>query len=359
MVAIGRRGGVCYSRPMEEKTQQPPVDRAWQTGAKLIALVAAVAAGWLARDILLLAFLGILIGVVLSFPVNFLAQHMKRGFAVLLVLLVILGATAGVVTFGAVKIASQAGAVRQQAEHAIESARTKIAELRSGGQKQQQGQQQQGQQQAPAGVEEKAAKGVLGIFSALTAMVLVLVLGLFLVSEPGEYAKGLRRVVPRRYEEIFDTSFEKVSTSLRKWVGGIVISMTIMGTLTTIGLAVAGIKGWFVLGLLTFFATFVPYVGAIASAIPGLLVAGAQDSRHLAYAFAVYGAVHVVEGYLVEPLVMKRAVKLQPALLLVWQGFFGAVFGLVGTIVATPVLVCVQALTQHLWVERRLGKPAE
>ena len=348
---------------MDEKTQQPPVDRAWQTGAKLLALAAAVAAGWLARDILLLAFLGVLIGVVLSFPVNFLARHMKRGFAVLLVLLVILGATAGVVTFGAVKIASQAGAVRQQAEHAIESARTKIAELRSGGQKQQ-GQQQQGQQppgpqqQAPAGVEEKAVKGVLGIFSALTAMVLVLVLGLFLVSEPGEYAKGLRRVVPRRYQEIFDASFEKVSTSLRKWVGGIVISMTIMGTLTTIGLAVAGIKGWFVLGLLTFFATFVPYVGAIASAIPGLLVAGAQDSRHLAYAFAVYGAVHVVEGYLVEPLVMKRAVKLQPALLLVWQGFFGAVFGLVGTIVATPVLVCVQALTQHLWVERRLGKPA-
>ena len=83
---------------MEEKTQQPPVDRAWQTGAKLIALVATVAAGWLARDILLLAFLGILIGVVLSFPVNFLARHMKRGFAVLLVLLVILGATAGVVT---------------------------------------------------------------------------------------------------------------------------------------------------------------------------------------------------------------------------------------------------------------------
>ena len=341
---------------MEDK---PPVDPAWRTGAKLLALVAVIAAGWLARDMLLLAFLGILIGVVLSFPVNFLARHMKRGFAVLLVLVVILAATGGVVAFGALKIAKEAGAVREQAQHAIQSAREKIAELRSAGQPQQQKKQQQQQPQAPAGAEEKAVKGVLGIFEAITAMVLVLVLGLFLVSEPGSYVKGLRLVVPGRYEEIFDTSFEKLSTSLRKWVGGIVLSMTIMGTLTTVGLLVAGIKGWFVLGLLTFFATFVPYVGAIASAIPGLLVAGAQDSRHLAYAFAVYGAVHVVEGYLVEPLVMKRAVKLPPALLLVWQGFFGAVFGLVGTIVATPVLVCVQTLTQHLWVERRLGKSAD
>jgi len=229
---------------MEDK---PPVDPAWRTGAKLLALVALIAAAWIARDILLLAFLGVLIGVVLSFPVNFLAGHMKRGLAVQLVLVVILAATGGVVAFGAVKIASQAGAVRAQAEHAIESARAKIEELRGG--------KPQQPAQAPAGAEEKAVKGVLGIFSALTAMVLVLVLGLFLVSEPKDYVKGLRLVVPGRYEEIFDSSFEKVSTSLRKWVAGIAISMTIMGTLTTVGLAVAGIKGWFVLGLLTFFAT--------------------------------------------------------------------------------------------------------
>jgi len=43
-------------------------------------------------------------------------------------------------------------------------------------------------------------------------------------------------------------------------------------------------------------------------------------------------------------------------LLLFVQGMFGAVFGLLGTIVATPMLVCIQALTDYLWVERRLGK---
>ena len=337
---------------------QPPVDRAWRTGGKLVALVAVIAAGWLAREVVLLAFLGILIGVVLSFPVDFLARHLKRGLAVLIVLLVILGAVGAGVAVGAKKIASQAGTVREQAQHAVESVRAKIEELRGGGE-QPKDQQKQQQPQAPAGAEEKAVKGIIGLFSGVTAMVLVLVLGLFLVNEPKTYLEGLRLVVPRRYEEIFDTSFEKVSTGLRKWVGGILVSMTIMGVLTTIGLAVAGIKGWLVLGLLTFFATFVPYVGAIASAIPGLLVAGAQDSSHLMAAVAVYAGVHVVEGYIVEPLVMKRAVKLQPALLLGWQGFFGAVFGLVGTVVATPVLVCVQILTQHLWVERRLGKKGE
>ena len=143
---------------------------------------------------------------------------------------------------------------------------------------------------------------------------------------------------------------------LRKWVGGIIMAMTIMGTLTGVGLLIVGIEQWLLLGVLTFLGTFVPYVGAIASAVPGLLAGLAQSPRHMALAGAVYVGVHLVEGYLVEPLVMRRAVDLKTALLLVGQGLFGAVFGLMGTVVATPLIVCSQELTKYLWVERRLGK---
>jgi len=145
---------------------------------------------------------------------------------------------------------------------------------------------------------------------------------------------------------------------LRRWVGGIVISMTLMGTLTAIGLATIGIEQWLLLGVLTFLATFVPYVGAIASSVPGILAGLAQSPRHFLLAIAVYVGVHLVEGYIVEPAVMRRAVEIRPALLLFGQGVFSAVFGLMGTVVATPLIVCGQILTDYLWVERRLGKQA-
>ena len=325
---------------------KPPVDPAWRTGARIVALVAAIAAFWLAREAVLLAFLGILIGVVLSFPVDFLARHLKRGLAVLIVLAAMLGLAGVAIAFGAAKIAGEADTVREQVEKAMQTAREKFSQLRG----------EKSEQSVPPDAGEKAVKGAMGIVSGLTAAVLVIVLGLFLVNEPQTYRKGLRLLVPSRFEEPFETSYEKVSSGLRKWVGGILVSMTIMGTLTAIGLAIAGIKGWLVLGILTFLGTFVPYVGAIASAIPGLIVGAAQDTTHLFAAAGVYVGVHLVEGYLVQPLIMKRAVHLQPALLLTWQGVFGAIFGLAGTIVATPALVCVQILTRHLWVERRLGK---
>jgi len=100
----------------------------------------------------------------------------------------------------------------------------------------------------------------------------------------------------------------------------------------------------------------VPYLGALVSAIPGLLIALSVDSTHFLLALGVYTAVHVTEGYFVEPLVMRSAVRVRPALLLSAQAAATAVFGVTGTMVATPLLVCAQELTAYLWIERRLGK---
>ncbi len=65
---------------------------------------------------------------------------------------------------------------------------------------------------------------------------------------------------------------------------------------------------------------------------------------------------HVVEGYIVQPLVMKHAVRVRPATLLLGQAAAAAVFGVLGAIVATPLLVCLKVVVGQLYIERRLGK---
>src|SRR2546428_9759832 len=158
--------------------------------------------------------------------------------------------------------------------------------------------------------------------------------------------------MPSRYPVRFGGIWGRASRPLRLWLGGILVSMTIMGTLTGLGLALAGVNGWLLLAVLTFLGTFVPYLGAIASAIPGLLAALSQSPHHFLLALLVYLVVHMVEGYIVDPLVMKRAVHIKPALLLFFQAVAGAVFGVTGTVVATPLLVCIQEAVEYLWVER-------
>jgi predicted PurR-regulated permease PerM len=208
-------------------------------------------------------------------------------------------------------------------------------------------------------VGAKALPALLGVLGGITEVVLVVVLAAFLVYRPEAYRDGLRRLVPRSREGVFEELWDRLRYGLRRWVGGVIVAMTLMGTLAAIGLLAAGIEGWLLLGVLTFLGTFVPYLGAVASAVPGLLAGLSQSPSRLAYALLVYLGVHVVEGYIVEPAVMRRAVKLNPALLLFGQGLFGALFGVLGIVVATPAIVCLQILVEALWVEKRLGKRSD
>ncbi|HWE23273.1 MAG TPA: AI-2E family transporter [Myxococcales bacterium] len=333
--------------------------RADHVGLILLACAAALAALWLAREVVLLAFVGIVIGVVFSFPVGWLSRVVPRGAAVLLVLLALVGAVVGLSALAAPTIQEEVDQLRESAPRGVEKIQGWMRRVQStagggGG-----GQKQSPAQHAPevaAKVGEKALPALVALVSGVTAVVLVIVLGAFLVYQPDVYRRGVRLLVPRRHQETFDEAWRRVGNGLRKWVGGIVVSMALMGTLTAIGLLIVGIDQWLLLGVLTFLGTFVPYVGAIASAVPGLLAGLAQSPRHFVLAGVVYLGVHLVEGYLVQPIVMRRAVEIRPALLLVGQGLFGAVFGLMGTIVATPLIVCLQELTEYLWVERTLGK---
>jgi predicted PurR-regulated permease PerM len=322
-----------------------------RAGIVLIAVVAAIAALWLAREIVLLGFLGVLIAVVFSFPVNFISRLLPRGVAVLIVLLLLVGAVIGLGLLIAPTLSREFGELQQRVPKAFESARHYLSRSAPGG--------EQLAQKAPEAVKqvgEKAVPALLALVSGITGIVLVIVLGAFLVAQPDAYRRGLRAMVPPQHEERFDESWRRLGNGLRRWVGGILVAMTIMGTLTAIGLKIAGIEEWFLLGVLTFLGTFVPYVGAVASAVPGILAALAQSPTKASYAAVVYLGVHVAEGYLVEPLVMKRAVEVKPALLLFGQGLFSAVFGLMGTVVATPLIVCAQTLIDYLWVERKLQK---
>jgi predicted PurR-regulated permease PerM len=318
-------------------------------GLVLLAAAAALALAWLAREALLLAFLGVVIAVVFSFPVGWLTRWVPRGAAVLLLLLVLAGAVALAATLFAPTVVEQIDDLRAAAPKALADARQWFSR-RSGPEV------AKGAAKVAEKAGEVAVPALLGIVSAATAAVLVLVLGAFLVAAPETYRRGLRKLVPRDSEAVFDESYARLADGLRRWVGGIVVSMTIMGTLAALGLWVAGIHDWFLLGVLTFLGTFVPYVGAIASAVPGLLVALTQSQSHFLYAAAVYLGVHLVEGYLIAPLVMRRAVEIKPALLLAGQGTLAAIFGIPGAVVATPLIVCAQTLVQQLWVERRLGK---
>jgi predicted PurR-regulated permease PerM len=321
-------------------------------------LVALLRLLWAASSVLLLGFLAVLIGTVLTYPLDLLSRFVPRAAALVLTLVAIVGGITGVVLLLVPIVTAQAERLSRSIPVAVDRIAGAWARIHGTALTPLPG----GESLASRLVGE--AEAILGravpfAFDAgrvLVLAVVLFVLGLFLAYAPGGYHRGLRRLVPRDHEALFDELWGRLGLTLRHWTLGILVSMTVMGVLAAVGLWIAGIEGWFLLGVLTFLGTFVPYVGALASALPGLLIGLSQSPLHLLYAAIVYALVHVAEGYLVSPFVMRHAVRLQPGLLIFWQLLIAAVFGLPGIIVATPLLAVLEVVVSYLYVERYLGK---
>ena len=100
---------------------------------------------------------------------------------------------------------------------------------------------------------------------------------------------------------------------------------------------------------------FVPYIGAIAAAIPSVVIAASIDLMLAVYVVALYVAVHLVEGYVLVPLVQRRAVHLPPALILSAQLILAFLAGFLGLLFATPLAAAAIVLIRTIYIEDMLG----
>ncbi len=316
-----------------------------------------------AHSVFLLGFVAILIAAMFSFPVGWLSRLMPRVLAVLLTLLLTLGLVGGMVAIATPVVLEQGKQLLDGLPEATKKAETWLRQA----QRDKTVRQLTNGKDVAGMVKAKVPEAMqmvatltpqfLGrVVELVSTFVLLLVLAAFLVYRPSMYEQGIRSLLPRSLEPAFDELWPRLGRGLRGWVGGTVVGMLVVGSLTAVGLFFSGIQGWALLGLLTFFGTFVPFVGAVSSSVPGLLVGLAQSPHAFLLALGVYVGVHVVEGYLVQPYVMRRAVEVNPALLLFFQAIMGALFGLLGLVVATPLLTLLQVTVTTLWIERRLNK---
>jgi predicted PurR-regulated permease PerM len=93
----------------------------------------------------------------------------------------------------------------------------------------------------------------------------------------------------------------------------------------------------FVLALFAGLAGFLPYLGPIIGAIPMVLVAGGESLDLALWVVGLYVIIQFLESYLLTPLIQARAVSMPPAVVILSQLVLGAVFGLLGLALATPL----------------------
>ena len=177
---------------------------------------------------------------------------------------------------------------------------------------------------------------------AITSVILMIVIGIFLAIEPRIYDRGIAWMLPIRYREQFYRIAEHVGFTLRRLLFGRLLGMIFEGFFTGILLWLAGVPMAALLGLITGLLAFIPNIGAITSGV--LMVAvGFSAGPHQGFAaIIIYFFVQNVDGYLVIPYIARRTVDLAPAVVLAMQLLMGALFGILGVLFADPILAALK-----------------
>src|SRR5579859_547638 len=196
------------------------------------------------------------------------------------------------------------------------------------------------------------ASSTLG--SVVSAFVLV-VTAMYFAVDPDLYVDGIVRLFDIPHRPRARTALEHVGRTLKLWSLGQLIDMIAVGVLTVIGLTVLGLPLALALAVLAGLLTFIPYFGAIAAAIPAMLIAFAADWRKAIWVAVIFTIAHIAEGYIIAPLVQRNTADLPPAVTILSMTILGTLFGTLGVILGAPVSAAVLVLVREVYVGGVLG----
>jgi predicted PurR-regulated permease PerM len=182
---------------------------------------------------------------------------------------------------------------------------------------------------------------------AITSLVLVLVIGIFIAIEPRLYERGFAWMLPLRSRGSFYRTASHMGYTMRRLMAGRLIGMAVEGVGTWLLLLLGGVPFAALLGILTGLLAFIPNIGAIVSGVLIVLAGFSMGTDTGFWAIGVYLAVQIIDGYLIVPYVARKTVDLAPALVLGAQLLFGALFGLVGLALADPIVAMIKTALEE------------
>jgi predicted PurR-regulated permease PerM len=191
---------------------------------------------------------------------------------------------------------------------------------------------------------------------AITSLVMILVIGIFFATEPRLYQRGVAWMLPMGSRAAFYRTAETMGFTLRRLMAGRLVGMIFEGIGTGILLALGGIPMAALLGIITGLLAFLPNIGAPISGALMVLAGFSVGTGSGLWAIVVYFVIQNVDGYLVVPYVARRTVDLAPAVVLSAQLLFGALFGILGLMLADPIVAMIKvALEQRSAAEAAEG----
>ena len=295
------------------------------------------------------------LAVALSPPVNVLARHMRRGFAITIVFLGLLAIPIALIAVIVPPLITEAndfankvpGYSRDVTKYVKENKR--LRKLNE-------------DYDITSKLEDEAGKlpnrlggaaGTLrdvgfGIVNSLFALVTILVLTAFLLGSGKVWIDGIVSARPPEQRDRLRRSLDNMAQAVAGYMAGALLIALIAGITTYIVLTILGVPFRGPLALVAGLFSLIPLIGATMAAVLIGLVTVFNDFPTTTIIWVIWAiAYQQFENHVIQPQVQKRTVNVQPFITIVAVLFGATLLGVLGALVAIPIAASIQILLRE------------
>jgi predicted PurR-regulated permease PerM len=329
----------------------------------IVAVVLCLYVIYLVRKPLTWVLISIFLAIALSGPVNTLSRHMRRGFAIAIVYLGLLGVP---VLLMALILPPLIGEANDFADNVPHYARDVTHYVRQNDRLRRLNEdyditdkleQEAGKLPGKLGGAAGTLRDVgFGIVSSIFALLTIMVLTAFLLGSGRRWVDAALSSRPPDQRERLRRSLDHIAGAVGGYVAGAMFIAFVAGVATYIVLWILGVPFRGPLAMIAGFFSLIPLVGATIAAVLIALVTLFDNFPTATIIWVIWAIVYQqFENHVIQPQVQRRTVQVHPFITIVAVLFGSTLFGVLGALVAIPIAASIQILLREYWDWRTLS----
>ena len=195
-----------------------------------------------------------------------------------------------------------------------------------------------------------------GVVSVATNIVLGIMIGFYLLSSFRNFQGHLLSIIPRDWQNSAKDLMGRINGKLRSYVGGVLLIMVLVFITQSIGFSLAGLSAPFLFALFCAITDVIPYIGPWIGGAPAVIVGFTIDPMVGVFCLISVLVCQLLENNFYQPLIMGKTMKLHPVTIMLGLLLFNYFFGMIGMIVATPVIATIKIIFEFIMEHSSLGE---
>ncbi len=182
------------------------------------------------------------------------------------------------------------------------------------------------------------------IISSSVNFVLGLMIGFYMLFDFDKINSTVLSHMPLKWKDNYVELTTRINTSLRNYVQGVFLVMFLVFITQSLGLTLAGLEAPLLFAAFCAVTDIIPYFGPYIGAIPAILVGFTISPSVGIFCIIAIVVVQALENNFYQPLIMGHTMQLHPVIIIISLLIFQHFFGIIGMVVATPVVACLKVI---------------